>query len=85
MKRKKLLEKLGTLLAKGTDANKDEVAKLREVLKALKSKQTDLQDKLEDAHGDHERRKIRKQIEVIRRQREKGVEVYKSIKQARQQ
>jgi len=40
---------------------------------------------MEGAHGDHERRKIRNQIEVIRRQREKGVEVYKSIKQARDQ
>ena len=84
MKRKKLLEKLNHLLKVGDQADKDQVSKLRSVLKALKEKQSDLQDKLEDAHGDHERRKIRNQIEVIKRQREKGAEVYKAIKEARQ-
>ncbi|PLW70721.1 hypothetical protein [Pseudohalioglobus lutimaris] len=85
MKRKKLLKKLSDLLTIGTEADKDEVGKLRDVLKALKVKQADLQEELESVQGDHERRKISKQIEVIRRQREKGIEVYKSIKEARQQ
>lgn len=84
MKRKKLLEKLSNLLKAGDQADNDQVSKLRSVLKALKEKQSGLQDKLEDAHGDHERRKIRNQIEVIKRQREKGAEVYRSIKEARQ-
>ena len=84
MKRKKLLEKLNDLLTVGDKADKDQVSKLRSVLKALKEKQSSLQDKLEDAHGDHERRKIRNQIEVIKRQREKGAEVYRSIKESRQ-
>lgn len=83
MKRKKLLEKLNTLLGMGDSAEKEHIKKLRKVLKALKEKQATLQVKLENASGDHERRKIEQQIEVIRRQREKGVEVYKTMKEAR--
>lgn len=83
MKRKKLLEKLSVLLSLDNGADKEEIQKLREVLRALKEKQTELQEELDNTPGEHERRKITKKIEVIRRQRGKGAEVYKSIKEAR--
>lgn len=83
MKRKKLLAKLSVLLSLDKGADKEEVQKLREVLKALKEKQNELELELENTRGEHERRKIANKIQVIRRQREKGAEVYKSIKEAR--
>ena len=83
MKSKKLLEKLNTLLGTGESADKEHIKKLRKVLKTLKEKQTILQEKLEEAEGDHERRKIKQKIEVIQRQRQKGVEVYKAMKDSR--
>ena len=84
MKSKKLLKKLNTLLGLGEDGDKEHIKKLRKVLKTLKEKQATLQIKLESAQGDHERRKIKQKIEVIQRQREKGVEVYKAMKEARE-
>lgn len=84
MKSKKLLEKLNALLGLGADADKEQVKKLRKVLKTLKDKQTTLQTKLDSTQGDHERRKLQQKIDVIQRQREKGVEVYKTMKEARE-
>ncbi len=83
MKSSKLLEKLNKLIGVGEDADKKEIKKLRKVLKALKEKQDKLEASLEEAEGEHERRKIMQQLEVIRHQRHKGVKVYQSIKQAR--
>ena len=80
MKRKKLLKKLNAMLGKGEAADKAHVKKLRKVLKTLKEKQEDLKLELEQAEGEAERRKAQQKIDVIQRQREKGVEVYKEIK-----
>lgn len=82
MKAKKLLGKLNKLTGLGKDANKKEIEKLRKVLKALKEKQRKLRAKLDTVEGEHERRKIKQQLEVIQRQRKKGVEVYRSLKAA---
>lgn len=83
MKANKLLKKLNKLAGLGKDADKEEVSKLRGVLKALKEKQVKLHEKLERVEGEHERRKINQQIEVIKLQREKGVEVYRTLKEER--
>jgi predicted nucleic acid-binding Zn-ribbon protein len=83
MKVRKLLDKLNKYTGLGENADKKQVRKLRNVLRALKDKQDELQLKLEAAEGTHERRKLEQQLEVIRRQRQKGQEVYKSIKDAR--
>lgn len=80
----KLLEKLNELIGLGDKANKKEIKKLRKVLSDLKKKQVKLKEKLEAAEGEHERRKLKQQLEVIRRQRQKGVEVYQSLKQSRE-
>ena len=73
MKSKKLLEKLNTLLGIGADADKEHIRMLRKVLLTLKEKQATLQARLEEPQSEHERRKIKQKIEVIQRQREKGV------------
>ena len=83
MKSKKLSEKLNKLTGLGEDADKEEIKKLRKVLRALKDKQDHLEEKLEEAQGEHQRRKIQQQLEVIKRQREKGVDVYRSLKAKR--
>jgi type II secretory pathway component PulF len=83
MKRKKLLKKLNKLMGVGEDADKEQIKKLHKVLKILKEKQANLQEKLDSAQDDHERRKIKQKIEVIQRQRKKGVEVYRAMKEAR--
>lgn len=85
MKSKKLLAKLNQLLGMSDNTEEKHVKKLRKVLKTLKEKQDSLKLKLETAEGEQERRKIAQKIEVIQRQREKGVEVYKGIKEAREQ
>jgi spore cortex formation protein SpoVR/YcgB (stage V sporulation) len=84
MKSKKLLDKLNQLIGLEEDeAGKKEVRKLRQVLHALKEKQDKLKARLEQAEAEHERRKIQQKLEVIQRQREKGLEVYKALREAR--
>ena len=83
MKLRKLLDRLNELTGLGEDADKKQIKKLREVLKALKEKQQGLKEKLETAEGEHERRKIQQKLEVIQRQREKGVKVYQAMKERR--
>ncbi len=80
MKAKKLLARLNSLMGLEEGADKSEIRKLREVLKALKAKQAKLEAKLEGTEGEHERRKIRQKLEVIKQQRQKGVKVYLSLK-----
>lgn len=83
MKIKKHLDKLSRLLGQADDFDREQVKKLRKVLKALKSDQKKLQVKLAEAEGEHERRKLGHKLEVIRLQREKGVEVYRTLKASR--
>lgn len=83
MKSRKLLEKLNKLVGLGEGADKEEIKKLRKVLHALKDKQEKLKEKLEETQDEEERRKIQQRLEVIKRQREKGVDVYKSLKAKR--
>jgi acyl-[acyl carrier protein]--UDP-N-acetylglucosamine O-acyltransferase len=83
VKSRKLLEKLNKLIGLGEGADREEIKKLRKVLQALKDKQEKLKEKLEETQDEEERRKIQQRLEVIKRQREKGVDVYKSLKAKR--
>ena len=76
----KLFEKLGKLLDKSEDADKQHVKKLRKVLRQLKKNQKALELSLQDIDAKNERRKIAQDIEVLELQRKKGIEVYKSLK-----
>ena len=77
------MEKLNKLIGLGEGADREEIKKLRKVLQALKDKQEKLKEKLEETQDEEERRKIQQRLEVIKRQREKGVDVYKSLKAKR--
>ena len=78
----KLFEKLSALLEIRQDADKKHIKKLRKVLQKLKKRQKELSASLEAIEGEHERRKIKQDIEVLTLQREKGVVVYKKLKRA---
>ena len=83
MKIKKHLDKLNQLMGLGENVDREQIKKLRKVLKSLKSDQEKLQQKLAEAEGEHERRKLGQKLEVIRLQREKGVELYQTLKATR--
>ena len=77
----KLFEKLGALLEAENDANRKHIKKLRKVLQKLKKSQKALLASLDQVDDEHERRKIKQDIEVLKLQRKKGVKVYKELKQ----
>jgi hypothetical protein len=81
MKNRKLYEKLGALLAHD-DIDREHVKKLRKLLKKLKKKQQMMQERLREELPDDERQKLERDIAVLTLQREKGVSVYKRLKQA---
>ena len=59
--------------------------KLRKTLRKLKSKQNKLKEQLEGTTSEHEVRKIKQEIEVLKLQRTKGVRIYKELKRAQEQ
>ena len=80
-----LLKKLHALTENVERADKKQIKQLRKTLRKLKSKQSKLKEQLEDAAGEHEARKIKQEIEVLKLQRTKGVRIYKELKRAREQ
>ena len=77
----KLFKKLGALLETDDDADQKHIKKLRKVLRKLKKNQKELQASLDELEGEHERRKVKQDIELLKLQRKKGVKVYKRLKQ----
>lgn len=77
----KLFEKLRSLLERTNDADQRHIKKIRKVLHKLKSRQRKLETSLEQIESEHERKKIKQEIQVLQLQRQKGVEVYKQLKQ----
>jgi predicted nucleic acid-binding Zn-ribbon protein len=80
-----LLKKLHKLTENVERADKKQIKQLRKTLRKLKSKQSELKAKLEDTTGEHEARKIKQEIEVLKLQRTKGVRIYKELKRDREQ
>lgn len=74
----KLLDRVKALLA--DPPKKSKLKKLRKALKDLKEKQKDLERKLEKVDGKHERQRIEQKIKVLRKQRAKGCELYRTLK-----
>jgi hypothetical protein len=83
MTNSKLLDKLKALTKNADNANKEHIRKLHKVLKKLKKRQQTLAESLNDVHNDHDRQKVEQEIKVLRLQRQKGVEVYKQLKNER--
>ncbi len=76
----KLFEKLRGLIEDASDADKKHIKKLRKVLHKLKERQRKLEHGLQHVDSDHERQRMEQDIQVIRLQRHKGVEVYRQLK-----
>jgi hypothetical protein len=76
----KLVERIKSLLADPPEKSK--LKKLRKTVRALKEKQKHLEKKLEKASGKHERHRIEHKIKVLRKQRAKGYELYRTLKDA---
>jgi hypothetical protein len=82
MKNRKLYKKLGTLLGQNENVDQEHIKKLRKVLKKLKKNQQAMTACLEGDLPEEEKRKLERDIAVLKLQREKGVAVYKRLKQA---
>lgn len=76
----KLVERIRSLLA--DPPKKSKLKKLRKTVRALKEKQKHLEKKLEKVSGKHERQRIEQKIKVLRKQRAKGCELYRTLKDA---
>ena len=77
----KLFEKLRGLIENADNADKKHIKKIRKVLHKLRDRQRKLEHSLEDIDSEHERQKVEQDIQVIQLQRQKGVEVYRQLKQ----
>jgi hypothetical protein len=76
----KLIDRIKGLLKQPPEKTK--LKKLRKTVKALKEKQQHLEKKLADTEGKHERQRIEQKIKVLRKQRSKGCELYRVLKDA---
>ena len=83
MKNAKLIEKLRKLIKNRNNIDEEHIEKLRKVLRKLKKRQHKLADERQEAQNDHDRQKIDQEIEVLKLQRKKGVEIYKQLKKER--
>ena len=78
MKTTKLIDKFQKLISKGPEETPTK--KLCKTVKALKDKQKDLENRLKRTEGKHARQRLRQKIQVLKAQRRKGVELYRSLK-----
>ena len=81
MKTTKLIEKFQKLI--GNKPEETPAKKLCKTIKALKYKQKDLEGRLKRTEGKHARQRLRQKIDVLRAQRRKGIDLYKSLKAQR--
>ena len=80
MKVRNLLDKLNSLIAPDRNGDKQRIRHLSAVMSALTDKQQQLLEQLKKTEDDKVRHKILIELEVIRRQKEKGDEVYRAAR-----
>ena len=80
MKTDKLLERTEEFFSEKKSQQRKRVDSLKELLAALKKKKRKLNAKLKDTDKRSDREHIRKELEVIRVQRRKGLRILKDIK-----
>jgi hypothetical protein len=80
MKTSKLLKKAEELFSAKKSKQRKKVASLKETLAALKKKKHHLNAKMKSVKSDHDRQNIRKELEVVRAQRHKGLKILKDLK-----
>ena len=81
MKRKKLLKKLTDFLGKKDRKMRENRAELEELLYNLKDKENRLEQKMQAEKDKHKRKRLSKEIEVVRAQYTKGTKVLDSLEQ----
>lgn len=82
MKLKKVLDTLRDHLEADRRKQVKEYASLKKILKQLKKKRDSLHKELKSADS-HHRERIKQKLEIVRAQRQKGIDLLKTIKAAR--
>lgn len=75
-----LLEKLGGMLQPEAREKKDYRKKLKSLLKDLKKKEVKLKEKFEACEDERKCNRLRKELEIVHKQRKKGIEALDSTK-----
>ena len=80
MKTNKLLKKTEEIISEKKSKQRQRVDCLKELLAALKKKKRKLNAKMASTKNRRDREHLRKELEVIRVQRHKGLKILKEIK-----
>ena len=82
MKRKKLLETLTDLLGKEARRRGRHHAELEKLLKKLSEKEAQLETKMSLERDEHKRKRLHKQLEIVRAQHAKGFKTLQSLERS---
>ena len=85
MKSEKMLEKLKDILSAERHKQLEKYQSLKKVLKALRVKKRKYEEKLSSETDEEARRELASRLEVISKQRNKGLKVLKELKEERNQ
>lgn len=75
----RMLERISHLLGRKPPEHAT-CKQLRKLLKRLKQRQHELEKRCEHADDAHERKRLEREIKVIREQRRKGVHLYRELR-----
>ena len=79
MKRKKLLETLTNLLGKEKRRKRRHQAELKKLLKKLKGKEVQLEEKMLVEKDRQKRKRLSKELEIVKAQHAKGLKTLQSL------
>lgn len=79
MKRKKLLKTLSAYLDMEERSQRKHRDELKDLLKQLKQKKIKLEEKLQHEKDERKRKRLSKELEIIRAQREKGLQALQDL------
>ena len=82
MKRKKLLRKLADFLDRGGRKQRKHRDELKILLKKLKGKEIELEEKLRLESDERKKHRYSKELEIIMAQRAKGVKALRELKES---
>ncbi len=81
MKAKKLLERVRRFLDADTHTQLEQIKSIRTILKQLKEKERELQDKLSHEHESESQEALQNKLDVIYAQRKKGLDQIRRLKE----
>jgi hypothetical protein len=76
----KLIERLHDFLDLNRRKQKDKREKIRDLLHKLKKRQRELEQEFENAKAEDKRKRIKRDLKVLRAQRSKGIKLCREIK-----